>query len=100
MLYLLPTRGSTPYRGKRPNGIRSMSTSPKSFDKDGRRCMHFETNCGERYTATFDRLELENYAVVVGKQFHDILKNGTVVNTMSQTEYDNWLVEVRRAREA
>lgn len=101
MLYLLPTRSPRRYTGKRPNAIHSFSGGTLSRDKDGNRCVHFETNAGERYTCTHDRLEeLKSYQGYVGKLFTDLLKNGTVVNIMTQAEYDEWLAQVRADRAA
>lgn len=100
MLYLLPTRGATRYRGKRPNAVRYFSGGPSSHDKDGNPCVHFETMCGERYTCTLDRLEeLKSYQGLVGKVFTDLVKNGTVITPMTKAEYDAWLAAIRKARE-
>lgn len=99
MLYLLPTRGKAGYRGKRPNAIRSFSGGTKSLDRDGNRCVHWETNSGERYTCTLDRLEdLQSYNGYMGKVFTDLVKSGTPIVTMTQEEYDAWLAAVRAER--
>ena len=102
MLYLLPTKDPVRYTGKRPNAVRTFSVGPNSRDKDGNRCVHFSTMCGERYTCSLDRFEeLKSYNGLVGKMFTDLLKNGTVVNRMSQEDYDAWLADVcKRMEEA
>lgn len=104
MLYLLPTRGTTRYTGKHPNRIRSFGSSgaDKDKDKDGARCAHWETNSGERYTCSYDRLEmgrLNRTRSTLGTIWTEFVRNGTVVTTMPQADYDVWLASVRAERE-
>ncbi len=100
MLYLLPTRADRRYTGKHPNRIHSISMS--GTDADGNRAAHWETNAGERYTCSYDRLEMERMnrtRTFVGTAFTEFVRNGTVVTPMSQDTYDHWLAIVRRQRQ-
>lgn len=99
MLYMLPTGTAKRYTGKYPNRIAMVSYSSKSFDIDGNACVHVETNCGERFTISRDRIENLN-APIMGQNLTDICKNGTVLNTMTQEAYDTWLAGIRAEREA
>jgi hypothetical protein len=97
MMYLLPTKSSIRYAGKRPNAIRHFSG--QGTDMDGAKCVHIETNAGERYTISYDRLEpLLSYQGLLGKPFMDIVQNGTVITTMTQPMYDEWRDKLVKAR--
>lgn len=102
MLYLLPTKGARRYTGKHPNRIRSISLGGTQTDRDGNRCASWETNAGERYTCSFDRLEMgriNSTRSFVGTSFTEFVKNGTPVTTMTQAQYDVWLARVLAARQ-
>lgn len=103
MLYLLPTRSPVRYTGKHPNRLRSWSTGGRNqTDRDGKRCVHFETQSGERYTCSYDRLDIkriDSTRTMLGTVWTEFVKNGTVVTTMTQEQYDEWLTSIRRERE-
>jgi hypothetical protein len=95
MLYLLPTRSDTKYRGKYPNRIKSASYSP--HNTDGKGCIHLETNCGERFTASADCIA-DIQSVRIGVDISDYCKAGTLVVAMMQSQYDEWLASIRARR--
>ncbi len=99
MLYILPTRAARKYRGKHPNRIHSISLS--GTDRDGAKAAHFETNSGERFTCSYDRLDMpriNSTRTLVGTCFTEFVRNGTVISTMTQAQYDAWLADIRKAR--
>lgn len=99
MLYLLPTRSPVRYKGEHPNRLRSCSSGT---DIDGQRCVHFETNCGERFTCSYDRLDMkriDSTRAMLGTVWTEFVKSGTVVTTITQEWYDEWLASIRHERE-
>ncbi len=101
MLYLLPTRADRRYTGKHPNRIHSMSMS--GTDRDGAKSMHWETNAGERYTCSYDRLEMgriNRTRTFCGTVWTEFVKDGTAVTTMTAEQYQAWLRDIHAARAA
>lgn len=100
MLYLLPTKSDTAYRGAYPSRIASASYGGDNRDVDGNPCVHLETNCGERFTISRDRLDVAyvNGEGFVGASLNDVCLNNTVLHTLSQERYDEWLEKIKAAR--
>jgi hypothetical protein len=98
MLYMLPTKADRRYRGRYPNAIHSYSLG--STDIDGARCISFETNCGERFTCSYDRLDHNAFDGQARRSVNwmDIVRGGTVVIMMRLDQYGEWLTRIRDAR--
>ena len=90
-IILLPIKTVKRYRGQYPNRINRVSYSSKSFDIEGRPCVHIKTNDGKRYTVTKQNILGEP---LMGKELESVCK---VISTseMTQAEYDVWLASVR-----
>lgn len=97
VMYRLPTRATRKYRGKYPSNVYSVSLT--AVDVDGNRCAHFETNCGERFTVSYDRLN--TIAVNAAKSFcgkciTQFIRDNTVIEPLSRERYDAWLDNTHR----
>ena len=98
-LYLLPTKTDKRYAGPNPNKIVSASYGGDNRDVDGKPCIHIETNCGERFTVSRDRLEADcSVEGFVSRNLTDICANNTVLHTLSQERYDEWLQKIQAQR--
>lgn len=88
MIYLLPTKGSTRYRGEHPTNIRSVSAA--------RGTVHLETQDGSRYIGrSTEFLDLPRY----GQGITNFTRSGRLAPVvMTQHMYDTLLSVTRAAR--
>lgn len=101
MMYRLPSSVRRPYKGAYPNRVRMGSHSATQVDVDGNPYVFLETNYGDLFTVSRDMMEPRpGYSGVVGKELTALVRNGTVINDLSQERYDAWLEDIRAGRAA
>lgn len=99
-IWKLPTRANRVYKGKYPNYIRSISLSAR--DIEDKKCMHIESNDGQRYTISYDRLDIRGCKEIsrfVGLPWHAFVIGDHTPTDMTQAQYDAWLADIRTKRE-
>lgn len=98
-IYRLPTRANRTYKGKYPNNVHNVSLGGR--DIDGKKCAHFESNDGQRYTVSYDCLDIparNETRSMTGLPWQLFVHGNDRPTDMSQAEYDTWLGSIRHSR--